>query len=147
MAEEQKPADDPNAPWKLGWQEVAKASGTEIPEASPKQPTGVVETIKRAVKPWLMDWGVIAREAEKQAPKPSKEPTQESTPKEPFQAHYPTEKSMREAVKFTPQEEAARQAYMKSPKYIAELRDEIKKAPHAVARKALEEALAQALGK
>ena len=78
MAEEAKPAGQQdvvpaNAPWKLGWSEVAKASGTVVPEVA--KPEGVVETVKKAVKPWLMEWGLINKEAEKQnkvAPIPTK---------------------------------------------------------------------------
>lgn len=62
MTEEVKKEEHPaNAPWKIGWREVAKASGGDVPEET--KPVGVVETVTKAVKPWLMDWGVIAREA------------------------------------------------------------------------------------
>lgn len=64
MAEEVKQEVPANAPWKLGWAEVAKSSGTIVPEEA--KPVGVVETVTKAIKPWLMEWGFIAKEAEKQ---------------------------------------------------------------------------------
>jgi hypothetical protein len=53
-----------NAPWKLNWKEVAKASGTEVTD-SPPQSEGIVDRVTKAVKPWLMDWGLIKKEADK----------------------------------------------------------------------------------
>lgn len=63
VVKEEVPA---NAPWKVGWQEVAKASGVEVPETP--APT-LMDKVKATVKPWLEDWGVISRVSEQQADK------------------------------------------------------------------------------
>jgi hypothetical protein len=63
--EDDSPAD---APWKLNWSDKLK-------EATPEK--GIVETVKDKVKPWLMEWGFISRENDKQSVKtpPVKDPS------------------------------------------------------------------------
>lgn len=68
--------DPPNAPWKLGWNEVAKASGADVPEPTTTQK--VVKAVSDKVKPWLMEWGVIAKESETQKPAEKQKPTESS---------------------------------------------------------------------
>lgn len=58
MADEAVPA---NAPWLGDWKTVAKASGEFIPPEKPQG--GVVEAVKGVIKPWLMEWGLIAKQA------------------------------------------------------------------------------------
>lgn len=98
---------------------------------------------------WLSEWGLISKETGESTTQPVKQPPRYS--KEPDTTGHvpliPTEKKLKEMAQFTPAEKAKIDAYMKSPEYIAELRDEIKRATHPVAKKALEEALASALRK
>jgi len=64
---DETPAD---APWKLNWSERVKDAAPPVPEK------GIVEAVKNKVKPWLMEWGFLSRENDKQVMKtpPVKDP-------------------------------------------------------------------------
>ncbi len=136
MAEDTKEPVPANAPWKIGWKAVAKESGVELPPAEP--PKTAVETITSKVKPWLMDWGILSSKSQEKAP---------SKPVTPNTTKYATEKQAVESAQFTPEEIKQRDAYLKSPEHINELKAEIAAAPHPEAKAALTEALKTAMKK
>ena len=82
-----------NAPWLQGWKTVAKASGEYT--APEKAQEGPVAAVKRVVKPWLMEWGLIAKET---PAAPSKVFSQPST------VDVSTEVKMKKAVYIAPSE-------------------------------------------
>lgn len=109
-----------NAPWLSDWKTVAKASGAY--EEPVKQDTGIVETVKRAVKPWLMEWGLIAKEGNKNAPVPVKAP---STP---ARVDVSTEAKMKKAAIIQPHEVQPNIHEESKSNRLAELQKEIKNA-------------------
>lgn len=84
-----------NAPWLGDWKTVAKASGDYIPPEKPQG--GVVEAVKGVIKPWLMEWGLIA----KQAPVA---PSKATVPVAPSSVDVSTEAGMKKAVVIQPHE-------------------------------------------
>ena len=92
MADEVVPA---NAPWLGDWKTVAKASGEYIPPEKPQG--GVVEAVKGAIKPWLMEWGLIAKQAPVEASKAT-------VPVAPSTVDVSTEAKMKKAVVIQPHE-------------------------------------------
>ena len=91
-------AETTEKPWEApSWQDVAKASGVPVESAPPE---GVVGRVKKAVKPWLEDWGIIARESEKQAPKKAPAPPVYA----PSPVDVSTEAKMKKAITIQPHE-------------------------------------------
>lgn len=117
MTEESVPA---NAPWLQKWDTVAKVSGEYTPPQKAQE--GPVEAVKRVVKPWLMEWGLIAKESPVAPFKPT-------VPFSPSPVDVSTEAKMKKAVVIQPHERQPDTQSLQSN--LAEIDLEIKKATSA----------------
>lgn len=126
MAEATKEEVPANAPWLQSWKTVAKASGEYKEPEKPQE--GPVEAVKRVIKPWLMDWGLIAKESPVDHPKTF-------TPPSPVDVS--TEAKMKKALYIAPHEVQAAPVE-ESPSYkLSEIDSELARKPPESIRKIL----------